>query len=103
MSTVEILIFIAAGLLLFFISIWWIRPVSMKWGGKLGLWLAGGGENPPAKWALPMVVFAAGIPVILLRYGVISERQTIISICIALPAVLAARFWAIHLRKRDDQ
>jgi hypothetical protein len=103
MSTMEILIFIAAGLLLFFISIWWIRPVSLKWGEKLGLWLAGGEENPPAKWAPFAVVMSAGIPATLEHFGVITERQMLISICLALPAVLAARFWAIHLRKRDDQ
>lgn len=103
MSTTEMLISIAAGLLLFFVSVLWLRPAGKRWGHKLGIKLAGGEENPPAKWAMPAVVFAAGIPVILLRYGVISERQMIISICIALPAVLAARFWAIHLRKRDDK
>src|SRR5262245_28398962 len=103
MSTVEILIFIAAWVLFFIAVIWWLRPAAERLGHKLGIKLAGGEENPPAKWAPPAVVFATGIPVILLRYGVISERQTIISICIALPAVLVARFWAIHLRKRDDQ
>jgi hypothetical protein len=98
-----ILIFVAAGLLLFVISVWWMRPAGLRFEHKLGVWLAGGEENPPAKWAPFAVVMSAGIPAILESFGVITERQMLISICVALPAALAARSWAIHLRKRDGQ